>query len=231
MNAPAASAPGTSLALLRLLHLASPALPVGAYAYSQGLEWAVQAGWVRDAPGTQAWLQGLAQRGLGSLDLPVLARLHQGWQQGAQDDVTLWNARLIASRPTQELRAEDEHLGSALARVLAGLGAIDTQSGVPPRPAFATLFALAAVRWQIGVREALTGYLWSWTENQVLAAIKLVPLGQSAGQSLLHRLAEDMPAIVERALALPDDEIAASTLSQTLASALHETQYSRLFRS
>jgi len=231
MSGAEGSAPGASLALLRLLHLASPALPVGAYAYSQGLEWAVQAGWVQDASATQAWLQGLARRGLGSLDLPLLVRLHRSWRQGAQDDVRLWNARLIASRPTLELRAEDEHLGGALARVLVGLGVIDARTGVPPRPAFATLFALAAVRWQIGVREALTGYLWSWTENQVLAAIKLVPLGQSAGQSLLHRLAEDMPAIVERALALPDDEIAASTVSQTLASALHETQYSRLFRS
>jgi urease accessory protein len=96
---------------------------------------------------------------------------------------------------------------------------------------FATLFSLAACRWQIGEADMLGGYLWAWTENQVLAAIKLVPLGQSAGQRLLHRLTEDMPELLDVAEQLPDDAIGVSTVTPMMASALHETQYSRLFRS
>jgi len=93
------------------------------------------------------------------------------------------------------------------------------------------MFALAAVRWNIGAKEALSGYLWSWSENQVLAAIKLVPLGQSAGQRLLHRMIDEMPAMVDHACSMGDDDIASGAVSQVIASALHETQYTRLFRS
>lgn len=218
-------------ALLRLFHLVSPALPVGAYAYSQGLEYAVSATWVHDEETTFAWLHGLAWRGLGALDLPLLLRLHSAWQQPDDAQVQRWTARLIASRQTQELRAEDLHLGRALARILVGLDIADAQRWVEARPAFATMFALACVRWRVPARETLSGYLWSWSENQVLAAIKLVPLGQSAGQRLLHRLIDEFPAIVERAATTPDSEIATATVSQAMASALHETQYTRLFRS
>lgn len=219
------------IALLRLLHLASPALPVGAYAYSQGLEYAVHVGWVGDEATTYEWLSGLTQRALGTLDLPVLARLRQAWLEGVDTQVQYWNSQLLASRETAELRAEDQQLGQALARVLLELKIAEAQAWLRAPCTFATLFALAAARWQIGAAETLSGYLWSWTENQVLAAVKLVPLGQSAGQRLLHRLGDGMPAIVERALVLTDAEIGVGVVSQALASALHETQYTRLFRS
>ena len=218
-------------ALLRLLHLVSPALPVGAYAYSQGLEYAVHAGWVYDEASTLNWLRGLAARGLGTLDLPLLLRIHRAWAQGETLQVQQWTAQLVASRETQELRAEDLHLGRALARILVGLGIEEAQAWIDARPAFATLFALAAVRWNIATEETLSGYLWSWSENQVLAAVKLVPLGQSAGQRLLHRLIDEMPALVDRAVTICDEEIGSGTVSQRIASALHETQYTRLFRS
>jgi urease accessory protein len=181
-------------ALLRLCHLVSPALPVGAYAYSQGLEFAVHAGWVTDEASTLEWLQGLSRHAIGTLDLPILLRLHRCWRSAQREAVRDWTAQLIASRETRELRAEDVHLGRALARVLVELEIPEAAAWQRAQPAFATLFALAAARWQIDASDALRGYLWAWTENQVLAAVKLVPLGQSAGQRLLHRLIEHMPS-------------------------------------
>jgi urease accessory protein len=218
-------------ALLRLFHLVSPALPVGAYAYSQGLEYAVHAGWVHDEATTLDWLQGLSHSALGTLDLPILLRLHRAWSKDDVAAVRHWSAQLIAARETSELRAEERHLGRALARVLVELAIGEAAEWQQAAPAFATLFSLAAVRWHIGAGDALAGYLWAWSENQVLAAVKLVPLGQSAGQRLLHRLTNKMPAIVERAQTLTDEAIGVGSVSQALASALHESQYTRLFRS
>jgi urease accessory protein len=220
-----------SHALLRLCHLVSPALPVGAYAYSQGLEYAVHAGWVHDEASSLDWLRGLSQHAVGTLDLPILLRLHRAWTDADIKRVRSWSAHLIAARETLELRAEDLHLGRSLARALVELGiqdAIDWQSAAP---SFATMFSLAAVRWQIEPLDTLRGYLWSWSENQVLAAVKLVPLGQSAGLRLLNLLIESMPEIVDRASQLRDDQTGVGVLSQAIASCLHETQYSRLFRS
>jgi urease accessory protein len=217
--------------LLRLCHLVSPALPVGAYAYSQGLEYAVQAGWVHDEASTLEWLQGLSSSSLGTLDLPILLRLHRAWSASDRSAVRHWNAQLMAARESAELRAEERHLGRALARVLIELEIGEAAEWIEAAPAFATLFALAAVRWHIEAGDALAGYLWAWSENQVLAAVKLVPLGQSAGQRLLHRLTDATPVILERARTLGDDAIGVSTVSQVIASALHESQYTRLFRS
>ncbi len=227
--------PSAPLRLLRLCQLVSPALPVGAYAYSQGLEYAVHAGWVRDEASMLQWLQGLSHYAIGSLDLPLLLRLQQAWRAGDLPAVARWTGWLIASRATAELRAEERHLGRALARVLADL---DVRAALAWRdsadmqaPAFATMFGLAAAHWDIAAADALCGYLWAWSENQVLAAVKLVPLGQSAGQRLLHRLIEAMPQIVQRAMLLDDDSIGTGVISQGLGCALHETQYTRLFRS
>jgi urease accessory protein len=218
-------------ALLRLCLLVSPALPVGAYAYSQGLEYAVQAGWVRDESSTFDWLQGLSRHALGTLDLPILLRLYRAWKNADATALESWNAQLIAARETAELRAEELHLGRALARVLDTLGVTEAAAWLDAAPAFCTMFSLAAARWNISPGDALCGYLWSWTENQVLAAIKLVPLGQSAGQRLLHQLIESIPSIADDAAALPDRSIGVGTILQPIASALHESQYSRLFRS
>jgi urease accessory protein len=191
----------------------------------------VQAGWVHDEGSALEWLQGLSAQGQGTLDLPILLRLHRAWQAGDRAAIAYWDAQLLAARESAELRAEERHLGRALARVLAELELPEVESFVEDSPCFATLFSLAAVRWEIGEAETLSGYLWAWSENQVLAAVKLVPLGQSAGQRLLYRLSAAIPGIVEQALLLDDAAIGVGVVSQALASALHETQYSRLFRS
>jgi urease accessory protein len=221
----------TDLALLRLCHLVSPALPVGAYAYSQGLEFAVHAGWVSDEATALDWLTGMSTRAVASLDLPVLRRLHAAWSAGDRDSLSRWNAELIASRETAEARAEERHLGAALARVLAALSIDAAADWRAADAAFATLFSLAAVHWRIDARATQLGYLWTWTENQVLAAIKLVPLGQSAGQRLLHSLAVHMPRIVDAAESVEDGAIGIGVVRPALGSALHESQYTRLFRS
>jgi urease accessory protein len=222
---------GDLRALLRLFSLVSPALPVGAFGYSQGLEYAVQAGWVCDERSSLDWLQGMSRHAVGTLDLPILLRLYLAWRDEDGTTVRDWNAQLIAARETAELRAEELHLGRALARVLVSLEIEEAGEWLETAPAFAAMFSLAAVRWNIPARETLTGYLWTWTENQVLAALKLVPLGQSAGQRLLHELIESMPDIVDHALSMSDQSIGVAAISQALASALHESQYSRLFRS
>lgn len=222
----------TLSSLPRLLQLCSPSLPVGAYAYSQGLEYAIERGWVRDETSASDWILGLLGHGLRRLDLPVFARLYQGWHTADLDAVQRWNARLYASREAAELQREDRHLGTALARLLTDLGIAEAEPWRDaPRVCFATLFGLAAVRWEIPLPEAATGYAWAWTENQVIAATRLLPLGQTASQRLLADAGPVIIVAVEQGLSLADDEIGAAAPGLALAGALHETQYSRLFRS
>jgi urease accessory protein len=218
------------VSLLRLLHLASPALPIGSFHFSQGLEYAVTAGWIRDEQSASDWIDGLAECALGKLDLPVLQRLYEACKHQRYDEVQRWNAHLIASRETSELRAEDLHMGAALAKVLAQHG-IDVTPLQLGRPTYASVFAFACCSWNASCEETLTTYAWTWTENQVLAAIKLVPLGQSAGQRILHRLTTALPTIIAPVRHVRDEDIGVQALMHSVASARHESQYTRLFRS
>ncbi len=222
----------TDLSLLRLLQLVSPGLPIGMYSYSQGLERAVEDGWIHNAEQTANWLQGLLQNGLSKVDLPILARIYDAWRQHDSSAIEHWSQILIACRETAELRAEDRQTGQALARLLINLEFPEALEWVKRADAtLVTLFALAAARWEINKADAMAGYLWGWLENQVLCAVKLVPLGQVAGQKLLITLAGELPALVDRALSMRDDEIGGSCFGLALTSSRHEMQYSRLFRS
>jgi urease accessory protein len=239
-----ASSQGASdrLSFLRLLQLASPALPIGAFAYSQGLEAAVAAALVSDERSASAWILGLLAGPLGCLDLPVFVRIERAFSAGAADEAWRWNAVLLASRATAELQAEDVHLGAALARVLATLeiseataspsaSSSSSSVGPPRRAAYATMFALATARFQIDPRAALEAFAFTWAEAQTSAAVRLVPLGQSAGVRILADAARAIPAVVDRARAVSDDDIGAAAPLLALLSTAHETQYSRLFRS
>jgi urease accessory protein len=221
-----------SQALLRLCQLVSPALPIGGFNFSQGLEYAIHAEWVCDESSALQWICGLGCHAVGTLDIPVLLRLHAAWARADLTSVTRWSQFLIASRETAELRAEDRHLGRALAKVLTELK-LDAAADWTQRSdsTLATLFALASVRWGISATDSACGHLWSWAENQVLAAVKTVPLGQSAGQRMLDALIPEIPAIVEHATAMTDDGIGNSAPLHWIASAAHETQYTRLFHS
>lgn len=221
-----------SFAHLRLWQLISPTLPVGAYAFSAGLEYACEAGWIRTEAATGDWVGGQLEHALAALDVPVLARLYRAWERDDDAAIDYWNGFLGASRETRELQEEDRHMGAALARLLTDLD-IDRAEAWLARGdgSFLTLFTLAAQRWQVSLETTAAGYLWAWCENQVAAAIKLVPLGQTAGQRLLLKLSDRIPACMAHGLALADDDIGVASPGVVLASSRHETQYSRLFRS
>ena len=206
------------MSLARLLQLASPTLPVGAYSYSQGLEAAIEAGYVKDAASAQEWIEDVLELSLAPMEAQVLrAQIKSPTQER--------NDFFVATRETAELRAETLQMGQSLSRLLSDLGIT-----VPiDQPAFPTAFAIAVRHWSIDPREAVVAYLWSWLENQVMAAVKAVPLGQTAGQKILLELGGRLEPLAAREL----PEASWTNLAPGLAylSSRHETQYSRLFRS
>jgi urease accessory protein len=211
----------------RLWQLISPALPVGGFSYSQGLEQAVEAGVVSDESTAANWIGGILRHGIAVTELPVLRRIHGAWLEGPRARALRWNDRLLAMRETAELRFEDRAMGEALMRLMPTLGL-----EVPDHAlSFAGAFAIAAAQSGVDEREAMAGYAWTWAEMQVAAAVKLVPLGHSMGQRLLWNLGGELDAVVARAAACGDDEIGMSLAGLAIMSARHETQYTRLFRS
>ncbi len=221
-----------STSLLHLLHLVSPALPVGAYAYSQGLEYAVEEGWLKDDAALQNWLANLMSHSLAYLDVPVLRRCYSAWQQGDIESVNHWNDTARACRETNELLLEDEQLGQALNRLLVSLQVPHSERELyRSTPGFGCQFALAGVHWDVDLDELAQGLVWSWLENQVAAATKIVPLGQTHAQKLLVELMPQVQETCERAQGVKDEEIGLSLPGLAMASCLHERQYTRLFRS
>jgi urease accessory protein len=196
------------------------------------LEFAISAGWVHDTSTVSDWIQGLLKNSLINLDLPVLQKLYEAWQESDTDRVRYWNNFLSANRDAFELQEEDRQLGKALARLLVDLGLEEAKPFLnPPHGGFLTLYVLAAVRWNISLNDAAQGFLWMWSENKVLCAMKLIPLGQTDGQKILSAVIETISHVIMRGLDLPDEDIGYTTPAQGIASALHETQYTRLFRS
>lgn len=219
-------------ALLSLMRFVSPSLPIGAYAYSRGLEYAVHSGAVHDEVSAGDWVLGLAVHASARLDGPVLLRLHRAFAQGDEEAVARWNGFLLACRESSELRLEDTQLGAALARLLVSQGVTRAESFCRRDDVcYATMFALAALSAGVPEQSALLGFLWAQAEGQVSAAVRLIPLGQTAGQNLLSKLVAALPACVATATELSDAQIGAFTPGLAFASALHETQYTRLFRS
>jgi urease accessory protein len=226
--------PGPSTSLLRLMQLASPALPVGSYAYSQGLESAIEAGWISDRQTLQEWLLAVLRSTLRNVDMPLFQRLYQTWQREDVEQLVYWNNYLLASRETMEVRNEEKVRGMALWNLLHGLGL--TPSVAMARfghnnISYCCAYALASSHWCIQLEEAALAYVWGWAENQVLAAIKLMPVGQLAGQTLLGDLLSTITEVTIQGLQIEDDDIGALLPAVSLTSVLHETQYSRLFRS
>ena len=218
--------------LLRLLHLVSPTLPTGAFSYSQGLEWAVEAGWVHDGPSLHGWLTDQSEQSISYVDIPILLRIYQAIEKERQQELEGWCSLLLACRETSELQMEEHTRGRALAALLQSLevpGARQYEHIL--RRSQLAGFALAAAAWDIPLADAALGYTWAWMENQVLAGVKIIPLGQTEGQRLLMQLGEEVAQAVDRGLKVEDHEIGASTPALALACSLHETQYTRLYRS
>ncbi|ABZ78014.1 Urease accessory protein UreF [Shewanella halifaxensis HAW-EB4] len=217
---------------LRLYQLISPSLPVGGFTYSQGLEWAIDKGWVTTATELENWLKSQMLESLTCLELPVLVRIQGYLAANDYAQAQAWCNYLAASRETKELRLEEHQRGIAFVRLLPKLGiALTSELTTMVKTSQLAAFALGINQWQIPLDKALGGYLWSWLENAVVVGIKLVPLGQSAGQQLLMSLAENIPAAVEKALLITDQEVGSFTPAQVMASCRHEHQYTRLFRS
>ena len=221
------------LAELRLYQLISPSLPVGGFTYSQGLEWAIEKGWVTNVATLDNWLSGQMFESLASLELPIIIRLQTCLANKEHLQAQRWCDYLAASRETKEMRLEERQRGLAFVRLLPRLGISLDDSALAKMVETTQLaaFALAVNQWAIPLEKMLGGYLWSWLENTLVVGIKLVPLGQSDGQQLLMKLAESIPAAVQQALATDDQNIGSFTPAQVMASCRHEHQYTRLFRS
>lgn len=218
--------------LFAVLRFASPALPIGSFAYSRGLEHAVHAGWVHDEACASAWISGLLEHLGAEQEGPVFVRLYGAFERCDFEAVERWNELALASRESLELRLEDTQLGGALMRLLRDSGVNEAARFVGRDDiGYATGFALAMVRHAVPLTAALGAFLWAQGEAQTSAAVRLVPLGQTAGQRILAQLAAALPNHVERALSVLDDELGSFAPALALGSALHETQYSRLFRS
>ena len=222
--------------LLQLMWLASPALPVGGFSYSEGLEAAVEGGLVTNEAQAADWLAAQLQLSLARSDLPALAQAHRAWQAGDAIAAGQVNDWLRRTRESAELRAQAEQMGRSLVDWLrngahGGDPRIAQLAALPPAPLWPTAYALAAVLAGADTHDALLSFAWGWAENMAQAAMKAVPLGQAAAQRLLTRLAAEIPPAVTAALALPEDERQACAPMLAILSAQHEAQYSRLFRS
>ena len=248
-------------ALLKLIWLASPVLPVGGFSYSEGLEAAVDGGLVRDEAQARVWLVDQLGLALGRADLPVVAAAIRAWRGGVDDvepdegrladlaRIEALNTWVRTTRETAELRQQTEQMGRSLhewlriqqdgpaeladehARIVREDPRIAQLGALRPAPTWPIAHALALARSGAPLRQALLAHGFGWAENMVQAALKAVPLGQSAGQRILAALVEALPAIVERAITMDDDARQSHTPMLAILSARHEAQYSRLFRS
>lgn len=219
-------------ALIRLLHLASPTLPVGAYTYSQGLEWAVETGLVNNEARALEWIGDCLAFGVARFEAVYLAHMLDAWSRNDLARLAVLDGEFVASRESAELRAETLQMGHSLARLLADLGeAPSTALAGFAAPSFPLAWSCAAAAWEIPVRDAVAGYLWAWAENQVMAAVKAVPLGQTAGQRMLRSLGRDIPALAQAAVDARLDTTCNYLPAFAIACSRHETQYTRLFRS
>ena len=222
--------------LLQLMWLASPALPVGGFSYSEALEAAVDDGRVSGEASAAAWLANQMALAPARADLPVLAQAHLAWQRHDLARVTWLNDFIGRTRETRELRLQSEQMGRSLVEWLRNQAGHDDErlrhlATLAPSPTWPVAFGLATARARASAAQALHASLFGWAENMVQAALKAVPLGQLAGQRILQSLVEQMPALIESALQLADDDIQSFSPMLGIASARHETQYSRLFRS
>jgi urease accessory protein len=235
----------TDAALLQLIWLASPALPVGGFSYSEGLEAAVEARLVHDEASAGEWLVQQLHASLARADLAVVGSAVVAARAHDSERLASLDAWVRQTRETSELRQQTEQMGRSLLTWMHSVGWGDARnptdppqrwgspSGSPPPYGFTypVAFAVAAATTSASARQVTLAYAFSWSENMMQAAIKSVPLGQSAGQRILARLAQEIPAAVDHALSLDDEQRQSFTPMLAILSAQHETQYSRLFRS
>ena len=220
---------------LELMWLASPTLPVGGFSYSEGLEGAIDRGWVRNEADAAAWLGNQLHLVLARCDLPLVADAFEAWQRGDDAAVVALNGWFASTRESAEFAQQSAQTGRSLLLWLKGLHpdtpGIDALESMRPAPLWPVAFALAASRTGAALEQALLAYAFGWAENMVQASLRAVPLGQRAGQRVLAGLTATIPLAIETALAHRGPERRAFAPMLAIVSAQHETQYSRLFRS
>ncbi|WP_298939717.1 urease accessory UreF family protein [uncultured Psychromonas sp.] len=221
--------------LNRLLQLCSANLPVGGFSFSQGLEYATEMEWVNNQKTTFDWIELNLNESIARTDLALLKRLYQALENNDFERFKLHNQHLIACRESSELRLADVAMGKALIRLLKQLDNVDSDSYselfTQSDSSFVSVFAIAAYLFELDLISAQSGYCWTYLDNQVAAATKLVPLGQTQAQNLLFELSDKVQGAISIANQIEDDDIGASLPRLAMASAWHETQYTRLFRS
>jgi len=222
----------SDLGMLRLLQLSSSLCPIGAFAYSQGLETAVERGWVTSEVTLADWVGGVGEHALARLDLPLLLQAHAAARAGDTARLLSIGERLHASREARELSEQERQLGRSLASVLVNLG---VEAAAPFRShehaSYVVSFALGAHSFGVESEPAMLGFAFAWCEQQVSAASRLVPLGHMAAQRALSAILARVPAWLALAGALEERDIGSVTPGLAMSAAWHETQYTRLFRS
>jgi urease accessory protein len=232
-------------ALLRLLQLASSSLPVGAYSYSEGLEFLVEQGRIKTDADLALWLRQDFYYGAIQLELGVMVALNahdtthkitDEITEKITDEITHWNAWLSAAKETAELQQQSWQMGGSLVRLFNQLEPDSPLAHCSLPLNFAIAYSTAAAYWQIPLSMALLGYAQSWASNLISAGIKLIPLGQTQGQQLLAQLHPDILTVCRQLLASAPrgqspPRFRTCGWGLALASMGHETQYSRLFRS
>ena len=231
-----APAPTSAASLLQLMWLASPALPVGGFSYSEVLEAAVDAGLVQDEAQTGAWLLDQLHLSLARSDMAVVGKAFKAWLRNDLAGIVDLNDWVSTTRETREMRQQTEQMGRSMVEWLKNRSEptdarVAQAQALKPAPTWPVAFALAAAQTGAPLRDAMLSFGFGWAENMVQAALKAVPLGQRAGQRILAGLTHEIPAAVDGAAALMDSERQAFTPMLAILSAQHEVQYSRLFRS
>jgi urease accessory protein len=224
------------LALTRLLQLCSANLPVGGFSFSQGLEQAVELGWVDSADSTYNWCHTYLRQAMLHSDLPLLAKQFDALQDNNSTAFSQNESWIRATRESSELLMADQAMGKAMLRLLTNLDELQHSQYYSELQQHSTLsfissFALAACFFDMQQEDMLTGFAWAYIDNQIAAATKLVPLGQTQSQNLLFKLATVIPHCVTDYQRGPVEELGQSLVGLSMASSWHEQQYSRLFRS
>lgn len=222
----------SELSMIHLMRLVSPNLPVGAFSYSRGLEWAVHACIVTDKESCACWILGILEHSFAALDGALFWRMMNTLARSDETEFVRFNDWLAASRESNEIELEDRRMAESLITLLIELevvkvGELPTQC----RLTYPAAFAIAANHWNIAAKDALRGLMWSVVEGQVTAAIRLVPLGHTAGQKILIDASPSIERALETACRLSENEIGNTAPALAMASAWHEALYSRLFRS
>jgi urease accessory protein len=219
--------------LLRLLQLASPLLPVGGYSYSEGLESLISQGIIHDRITLQAWIRRELQVGAIRVEAAIMDRAYLAGIEADLERLQYWNQWLSAARETEELRQQSWQMGGSLTKLVVELTPAiqDVISSINQPCNYAIAFGMIAQHWQIDQKTTIAAYLHSWVTNSLGAGVKLIPLGQTAGQQILWELQGEIEALAQTIPDLADDDLSACSWGLSLASMQHETLYSRLFRS